>query len=59
MPSPQTLLERVTWAESALDDAKLLLRNNPDLTEADQLRAETAIQEAVEWLTGANDGREP
>jgi hypothetical protein len=58
MPTPQVLLERITWAESALEHAKFILQNNPTITEAEQLRAETAIQEATEWLTGQNDGRE-
>lgn len=49
-------LGRIEWALSALDNAKLLLKGAHRATCSDLVQAQSCIQEAVEYLTGQNDG---
>ena len=49
------LKARIEWAESTLDNAKLI-KGGPEQTPEELFLATQAIAEAVEYLTGKNDG---
>jgi hypothetical protein len=55
MTQLELLRQRSAYAEHALSDARLILQS-PDLTREEERQAILAHREAVEWLSGANDG---
>jgi hypothetical protein len=54
----QRLMSRIKWAERALDDAKRFIGDKTPLTLTLPMLddANKAVEEAREWLRGANDG---